>query len=298
MTVKRPGTDGESRFLSRWSTRKRAAGQAAASHVGEAGAEPGAEAVEDTEPSACDARLATSSREPAGSAIGTSAVRRPDCRDRIVRDGPVPEPVAPAYADHGSIRSDSAASDAAPTGTTIELPALESLDHTSDLSVFFAQDVPAALKRAALRRVFALPKYNVRDGLDDYDDDYTQFEPLGDTVTADMRYRSEVAARREREALAARTDEPVESEPPIQTLEPGEAATAEPPEPALVDESMPVSDDIESTGCSTRPGDRGATAAGVRTREGTPPANPPALSGDAERRAIEGSVDTEVSRDG
>ena len=49
-----------------------------------------------------------------------------------------------------------------------------------------------------MRHVFSQPKYNVRDGLDDYDDDYTKFEPLGDTVTSDMKFH---AARKERARL-------------------------------------------------------------------------------------------------
>ena len=45
--------------------------------------------------------------------------------------------------------------------------------------------------------------FNIRDGLDDYDEDFTYFEPLGDIVTADMRHREEMLARKAREAAEA-----------------------------------------------------------------------------------------------
>ena len=77
------------------------------------------------------------------------------------------------------------------------MPPLESLDGTSDVSAFLSRGVSASLRRAALRRVFRAPKFNVRDGLNDYDGDFTAYAPLGDTLTCDMKFR---AARLEREA--------------------------------------------------------------------------------------------------
>ncbi len=79
-----------------------------------------------------------------------------------------------------------------------ELPPLESLDENSDYSAFLGDGVPADLKQKALRKLFHGPKFNVRDGLDDYDWDFTNPEPLGDIITAEMRYRVE----RELERLA------------------------------------------------------------------------------------------------
>lgn len=73
------------------------------------------------------------------------------------------------------------------------IPSVDSLDEHSDFSRFLAPDVSADLQRLALRKLFRLPGLVVRDGLDDYDDDYTAFEPLGDIVTADMRHQMELA---------------------------------------------------------------------------------------------------------
>lgn len=81
-----------------------------------------------------------------------------------------------------------------------DMPPIESLNAHSDISDFLNKGVSAALRRAALRHVFQQPEYNIRDGLNDYDGDYTVFEPLGDTVTSDMKWH---IARKERDRLAA-----------------------------------------------------------------------------------------------
>lgn len=92
------------------------------------------------------------------------------------------------------------AEDQTPLLTDEDMPAVPSLTAQSDLSVFFNRGVSAALRKKALRHVFSLPVYNERDGLNDYDDDFTKFEPLGDTVTSDMKWHK---ARKERDAEEA-----------------------------------------------------------------------------------------------
>lgn len=69
-----------------------------------------------------------------------------------------------------------------------DMPAIESLDSKSDLSCFFNRGVSEKLRQAALRHLLRLPAFNITDGLNDYDEDYTTFEPLGDIVTSDMRF--------------------------------------------------------------------------------------------------------------
>ncbi|MFK8082428.1 MAG: DUF3306 domain-containing protein [Granulosicoccus sp.] len=90
--------------------------------------------------------------------------------------------------------------DEPPLLTDDDMPPIESLSSSSDLSGFFNKGVSAALRKAALRHVFQQPQFNIRDGLNDYDGDYTVFEPLGDTVTSDMKWH---IARKERERLEA-----------------------------------------------------------------------------------------------
>ncbi len=73
--------------------------------------------------------------------------------------------------------------------TAPELPPLQSLDENADYSAFLTPGVSVTLKKKALRQLFHSPKFNIRDGLDDYDLDYRSFVPLGDVLTAEMRYR-------------------------------------------------------------------------------------------------------------
>jgi len=97
----------------------------------------------------------------------------------------------------------------APGSVAPALPDLESLDEGSDYSAFLGAGVDESLRRKALRKLFHSPKFNVCDGLDDYCDDFTKFEKLGDVITADMRYQLERAAERlERLADTAETREP------------------------------------------------------------------------------------------
>ena len=98
----------------------------------------------------------------------------------------LPPATEAADADNAPATVDSEAGDAEPP---TELPPLESLDENSDYSAFLNKDVSPDLRQKALRKLFQSPKFNVRDGLDDYDWDFTNPEPLGGIVTAEMRYR-------------------------------------------------------------------------------------------------------------
>jgi len=113
----------------------------------------------------------------------------------------------------------------APLLSDEDMPSISSLTAKSDLSGFFNKGVSAGLRRAALRHVFQLPVYNVRDGLNDYDDDFTKFEPLGDTITSDMKWHK---ARKEREAEeAAAAELKAQEEQAQQELQNAESADLE-----------------------------------------------------------------------
>jgi Protein of unknown function (DUF3306) len=58
------------------------------------------------------------------------------------------------------------------------LPPVESLTHDSDFSAFMQPKVDEAIKRAALKKLFTDPRFNVMDGLDIYVGDYTQADPM------------------------------------------------------------------------------------------------------------------------
>jgi len=69
------------------------------------------------------------------------------------------------------------------------LPPLDSLNEDSDLSEFMASRVAEEIRLLALRKVFHTASFNVCDGLDDYAENYRNFEPLGDIITADLRHQ-------------------------------------------------------------------------------------------------------------
>jgi len=73
--------------------------------------------------------------------------------------------------------------------TDADMPPIESINEHSNLSDFFSPKVSEALRKQAFRKLFHLPAYNITDGLNDYDEDYTQFTSLGDIVTAEMRHQ-------------------------------------------------------------------------------------------------------------
>ena len=69
-----------------------------------------------------------------------------------------------------------------------------------------SEGVSDELRNLALRKLFRSSVFNIRDGLDEYDDDFTQFEKLGDIVTSDMKHQMEVQEQKLREKLAAEAE--------------------------------------------------------------------------------------------
>ena len=84
--------------------------------------------------------------------------------------------------------------------TDVDMPDLDSLGEDSDFTGFMSPGVSDELRNLALRKLFHAPVFNIRDGLDEYDEDYTSFEKLGDIVTCDMKHQIEVQERKRREA--------------------------------------------------------------------------------------------------
>jgi hypothetical protein len=132
----------------------------------------------------------------------------------------------PAPADPGG-----QAEPQAPPPTDADMPPIESLTEHSEYRGFLSPGVSEELRRVALRKLFHGPLCSVRDGLDDYDDDYTGLARLGDLVTAEMRHRM----AREAERLAGRAAAPgaADGATAAQSAAPSEPADAArpPPEP-------------------------------------------------------------------
>ena len=66
-----------------------------------------------------------------------------------------------------------------------DLPPIDGLDKDSDYTPFLGDGVPEKLARAAMRKLWRSdPIFAFRDGLDDYDDDYTIIETIAKAVTS------------------------------------------------------------------------------------------------------------------
>ncbi len=87
-----------------------------------------------------------------------------------------------------------------PVLTDADMPDIDTLHEDSDFTPFMSPGVSDKLRNLALKKMFHAPVFNIRDGLDEYDDDYTSFEPLGDIVTCDMKHQMELEAQKQLEA--------------------------------------------------------------------------------------------------
>ncbi|CAM3422213.1 DUF3306 domain-containing protein [Halomonas lysinitropha] len=86
--------------------------------------------------------------------------------------------------DHGTEPSGSPV----PGSLDHTLPDPDSLPVGSDIKAYLASGVSSGLRKRALRRLFAADHYGIRDGLDDYDDDYRQtLQPLVSEVAERLR---------------------------------------------------------------------------------------------------------------
>ena len=142
--------------------------------------------------------------------------RRKEAQRREAESSASPEPSSAEHehtepVPHASDTAAPAEGEAAPL-TDADMPDIDSLAPDSDVSGFFSPGVSEALRRKALRKLFHTARFNVKDGLDDYDEDYTQLQSLGNVETWDMkRQQQRLAERRERlEAEAGTEDEGLE----------------------------------------------------------------------------------------
>lgn len=122
-----------------------------------------------------------------------------------------------------------------------DMPPLESIDQGGSVSDFLSPKVSAGLRRAALRRLFSQPEFNMPELLEEYAHDYSNPTPLGDVVTVEMRYRAEQALKLAERKLKAAMEAAAESDsrPALaQTAETGSEATElSVPEPSGLAES-------------------------------------------------------------
>ena len=138
----------------------------------------------------------------------------------------VPAEVAPAKAD--------------PDSAPPELPPVENLTLDSDFSGFFHPKVDEGVRRAALRKLFSEPHFNVMDGLDVYIDDYSKTEPIPAAMLAGLKQAQRIvqwAAEKKEDYDGARAAEQL-----AQDATPA-AAPAEPDAPSAIPaEALPALD--------------------------------------------------------
>lgn len=67
---------------------------------------------------------------------------------------------------------------ATPSEPPPALPSLQSVTFESDFTAFMHAKVDEGVRRAALRKLFGDPRFNVMDGLDIYIDDYSIEDPI------------------------------------------------------------------------------------------------------------------------
>jgi hypothetical protein len=112
---------------------------------------------------------------------------------RLKREAAVPEPAPPA----------SAAAAKPP-----ELPPVDSLTFDSDFKAFMHSKVEEGVKRAALKKLFSDPRFNIMDGLDTYIDDYSKEDPIPEAMLATLEHaRTTLFGPRKEEAPAAEQEE-------------------------------------------------------------------------------------------
>ena len=104
--------------------------------------------------------------------------------------------------------------------TDADMPPLESLDEDSDFAPFLSTGVSDGLRRKALRILFGQSAFNITDGLNDYDEDYTEFADLGNVITHEMKRALQRELAEEKTATTADEEPLAEAGPDESIVEP------------------------------------------------------------------------------
>ena len=68
------------------------------------------------------------------------------------------------------------------------LPPVDQLNFESDFTAFMHSKVEEVVKRAALKKLFSDPRFNVMDGLDTYIDDYSIEDPISAELLEQLQH--------------------------------------------------------------------------------------------------------------
>lgn len=215
MSDKAPERDDDAGFFGRWSRRK------AQVRTGQAvPAEPPRQVVP------------VVSAPLTGEAAIAPAVSRP-----VVQ--PLPPEVPAPSDEYPARRADEAVAEPPPA---LSLDDVKALTPEADFSPFVAREVSPEVRNAAMRKLFADPKFNVMDGLDIYIDDYSQPDPLPPALARQlvsaqfMKLFDEPQEPKDPPQPAQTTEPQAASQPPAATSE-AEARDKAEPAPQAADDS-------------------------------------------------------------
>ena len=149
-------------------------------------------------------------------------------------DGVQAVPAAPAPADGG---------DAPPERPPLPtLADVQALAPGADVSRFMQAGVPADVRSAAMKKLFADPHFNIMDGLDTYIDDYSKPDPippemLRQLASAKFLKLFDDEEKEQKDTLEAEAGAPreVADDPPPESVAQSEPAPADPAVPPPAD---------------------------------------------------------------
>jgi len=110
-----------------------------------------------------------------------------------------------------------------------KLPSLDSLTFESDFKDFMHAKVEESVKRAALKKLFSDPRFNVIDFMDVYIDDYTKDDPIPAAMLASLQHSRttlfgrDVDKDKDKEKKVQEQDAPEVVEPQALAQAPSEA---------------------------------------------------------------------------
>ena len=120
-----------------------------------------------------------------------------------------------------------------PKAPAPELPPIDKLTIDSDYRDFFHPKVGEDVRRAALKKLFSDPRFNVMDGLDVYIDDYSKNDPIPAAMLAGLKQAQNILAwAKEDEEQRAREQRAKEGQLPKETAPPTNEPPAQHPQPA------------------------------------------------------------------
>jgi hypothetical protein len=123
-----------------------------------------------------------------------------------------------------------------------ELPAIESLKFESDFGAFMQAKVDQGIRRAALKKLFSDPRFNIMDGLDVYIDDYSKEDPIPPGMLAQLEHARTTLFGPQTENKHGDESKPPENNQIREGAPPSPAASNLPPETITAQILLPNQD--------------------------------------------------------